>query len=101
MTSAGTAVRFRRHPEATRILVLGFLGLTICPLLAPLVWRQGNRVLAEIDEHDAADGPDVVTVNRASAYIGQRTAIVGTVLWALVAAALLVMAVIAAIDAVT
>lgn len=101
MTSVDAPVRYRRHPEATRILVLGFLGLSLCPLLAPLIWKQGNRVLAEIDELDAADGPEVVTVNRASAYIGQRCAVVGTFLWGLAAVALLVLAVIAALDAVS
>lgn len=66
------------HPEATRVLVLGFLGLSICPVTAPIAWRMGDRVLLEIDESER------VTSNRPSALVGRWLGLVATVIWALV-----------------
>ena len=81
------------HPEAGKVLVLGFLGLSIVPPLAPFAWRAGSRVLAEIDESGLA------TRNRASALVGRGLGIAGTILWGLVAVVLLALVVIGLIDA--
>ncbi len=39
----------REHPEGTKVLVLGILGVVLCNLLAPFAWVIGNRVVKEVD----------------------------------------------------
>lgn len=63
------------HPEGTKILVLGILGITICNILAPFAWIVGNRVLREIDESNG-----MLTANRGLVVAGRIMGIVGTVL---------------------
>ncbi|MFX0578686.1 DUF2510 domain-containing protein [Nocardia nepalensis] len=46
----------REHPEATTILVLGILSLTICALIGPFAWRRGKRALREIDRSGGTIG---------------------------------------------
>ena len=63
------------HPEGTKILILGILGVTICGILAPFAWIVGNRVLREIDQSNG-----MMTGNRGLVVAGRILGIVGTVL---------------------
>jgi uncharacterized membrane protein YjgN (DUF898 family) len=62
------------HPQASTVLVLGILGLTLCGLCAPFAWVMGNRVIAEIDASNGA------MVGRDNANIGRICGIVGSVI---------------------
>ncbi len=64
----------REHPEGTKVLILGILGLVLCQILAPFAWVIGNRVAKEMD---AAPGG---YSNRSLANAGRICGIVGTVL---------------------
>lgn len=81
------------HPEGTRLLVLGVLGMGICPILAPYTWRRAGRVLAEID------ASDVPVRNRPSVVGARICGVMGTVVWGTVALILVVLVVVGAIDA--
>lgn len=37
------------HPQGTTILVMGILGIVLCPILAPVAWVMGNTAIREID----------------------------------------------------
>jgi hypothetical protein len=63
------------HPEGTKILILGILGVTLCNILAPFAWIVGNRVLREIDQSNG-----MMTANRGSVVAGRICGIIGTVL---------------------
>ena len=64
----------REHPEATKVLVLGILGLVICNILAPFAWVIGNRVVKEIDASPGGYS------NRGTANAGRICGMVGTIL---------------------
>jgi hypothetical protein len=63
------------HPEGTKILILGILGVTLCNILAPFAWIVGNRVLREIDQSNG-----MMAGNRGLVVAGRILGIVGTVL---------------------
>ena len=63
------------HPEGTKILVLGILGVTLCGILAPFAWVVGNRVLREIDQSNG-----MMTGNRGLVVAGRILGIIGTIL---------------------
>ncbi|MGI8938888.1 MAG: DUF4190 domain-containing protein [Iamia sp.] len=65
----------REHPEGTKVLILGSLGLVACQILAPFAWVIGNRVVKEID---AAPGG---YSNRSLANAGRICGMVGSILW--------------------
>ena len=82
------------HPEGTKILVLGILGVTLCNILAPFAWIVGNRVLREIDQSNG-----MMTGNRGLVVAGRILGIVGTVLLVLgCGAAILLIVVSATVD---
>jgi hypothetical protein len=83
----------RVHPEGTKILVMGALGMAIIPPLAPIAWRRAGRVLAEID----ASG--VRTINRPYVVGGRVCGAIGTVVWGLIAIILAVLVVVGVIGA--
>ncbi len=65
------------HPDATTVLVLGIIGLVVCPIVSVIGWVKGNRALAEIDAN-----PQTYN-NRQTVSIGRILSIVGVALWAL------------------
>lgn len=62
------------HPQATLVLVLGIVGITVCSVVAPVAWVMGGRVVAEIDASNGQIG------GRANANAGRILGIVGTAL---------------------
>ncbi|GAB3111898.1 hypothetical protein GCM10027055_13530 [Janibacter alkaliphilus] len=62
------------HPDGTKILVLGILGLVCCSFLGPFAWVMGNRVMAEIDASPGRYS------NRQTVNIGRILGIIATVL---------------------
>ncbi|MFE5480250.1 DUF4190 domain-containing protein [Nocardia sp. NPDC056541] len=64
------------HPQATTVLVLGVLGMSLCGLCAPFAWLKGRGVLAEIDGSGGQIG------GRTQVYAGYILGIVGTCLLA-------------------
>jgi hypothetical protein len=62
------------HPEGTKILILGILGLVLCQILAPFAWIVGNRVLREIDQSNG-----MMAGNRGLVVTGRILGIIGTV----------------------
>lgn len=64
------------HPQGTTVLVLGIIGLLVCPIVSIVGWVQGNRALHEIDAN-----PQVYN-NRQTVSIGRILSIVGVALWA-------------------
>ena len=78
--SAGNA------PGATRALVFGILGITICGILAPLAWQYGSRAEKAVDASGGAyDG-------RGTATAGKILGIIGTVLLLLMILLIVVLA---------
>jgi hypothetical protein len=65
------------HPQGTTVLVLGIVGLVVCPIVSIIGWVQGNRALREIDAN-----PQAYT-NRQNVVIGRILSIVGVALWVL------------------
>ncbi|MEU4648080.1 DUF4190 domain-containing protein [Nocardia fluminea] len=64
------------HPQATTVLVLGVLGMSLCGFCAPFAWFKGRTVLAEIDGSGGQIG------GRTQVYAGYILGIVGTCLLA-------------------
>ncbi|TCK00462.1 hypothetical protein [Nocardia alba] len=62
------------HPQATTVLVLGVLGMSLCSFCAPFAWLKGRSVLAEIDGSGGRIG------GRTQVYAGYILGIVGTCL---------------------
>lgn len=62
------------HPQATTVLILGILGITLCQVIAPFAWVKGSRVRGEIDAAGGRYG------GRSQAQIGYVLGIVGSVL---------------------
>ena len=62
------------HPQANVVLVLGILGIVVCPVVAPVAWVMGNRVVREIDASGGAVG------GRSNANVGRVLGLVITVL---------------------
>jgi hypothetical protein len=58
------------HPQATTVLILGILGVVVCPLTAPFAWVMGNRVLKEVDASGGTLG------GRSTANVGRILGIV-------------------------
>ena len=71
--------------NAVIALVLGILGIVLCPLLGPVAWVLGRKGEQEIDSSGGAVG------GRGLATAGKVLGIVGTVLILFVAVALLVL----------
>ncbi len=63
------------HPQGTTILVLGIVGLVVCPIAGIVALVMGNKALKEIDGNPAAYN------NRQNVVIGRILSIVGIVLW--------------------
>ena len=68
----------RPHPEGTLVLVLGILGLVLCPVVAVPGLLRGNQALREIDANPHAYS------NRTAVVVGRVLSIVTLVAWALV-----------------
>jgi hypothetical protein len=68
----------RPHPQGTLVLVLGILGLVLCPVAAVPGLLRGNQALAEINANPHAYS------NRTSVVAGRVLSIVSLVVWALV-----------------
>lgn len=63
------------HPQGTTVLVLGILGLVVCPIVSIFGLVQGNRALREIDANPMAYN------NRQSVTIGRVLSIVALALY--------------------
>lgn len=75
----------QQYPEAsqaTTAVLLGIIGLFMCGALGPYVWYVGNKEVKAIDE--GRRDPS----NRGSAYAARIIGIFGTVMLAVVLAAL-------------
>lgn len=70
--------RGRPHPEGTVVLVLGIVGLVLCPVAAVPGLLRGNRALREIDAQPRAWS------NRSSVVAGRLLSVVGLVVWSLI-----------------
>ncbi|HEY4584474.1 MAG TPA: DUF4190 domain-containing protein [Acidimicrobiia bacterium] len=80
----------RPYPEAsqaTTALVLGILGIVLCPVLGPFAWSMGNKEMQAID---AGRRPPE---NRGTANAAKILGIVGTVLVAIAIALILLIVV--------
>jgi hypothetical protein len=66
------------HPQGTTVLVLGIVGLFVCPIVSAVGWVQGNRALHEIDANPQAYN------NRQTVSIGRILSIIGVSLWVLI-----------------
>ena len=67
----------RPHPEGTLVLVLGILGLVLCPVAAVPGLLRGNQALRDIDAQPGAWS------NRSSVVVGRLLSIISLVIWAL------------------
>ena len=67
----------RPHPQGTVVLVLGILGLVLCPVAAVPGLLRGNQALGEIDAQPGAWS------NRSSVVVGRLLSIISLVIWAL------------------
>lgn len=83
------------HPKATTSLVLGILGLVVCGFIAPFAWRVGKRTLDEIDGSQGRLG------GRGQAQAGYILGIIGTAVLALGLVALVILALLGTITAVS
>lgn len=55
----------REHPQAIAVLVLGIIGVTVVPFIAPVAWVMGGWVLRQIDANPGAySRRDFVVVGR-------------------------------------
>jgi len=70
--------RGRAHPDGTVVLVLGILGLVLCPVAAVPGLLRGTRALREIDAQPQAWS------NRSSVVVGRVLSIVSLAIWALI-----------------
>lgn len=70
------------HPKGTTVLVLGILSVVVLPLLGPFAWLMGRSALKEVDAASQQ------VTNRSSLVAGMVLGIIGTVLAALGALAL-------------
>ncbi len=66
----------RDHPSAITSLILGILGLVICPLTAPFAWSIGGKAVKEIDQSAYGGSP---LGGRGQAQAGRILGIIGTV----------------------
>ena len=72
-------------PGAVAALVLGILGILVCPLLGPFAWLYGRR------GEQAVDASGGLLAGRGLATAGKVLGIVGTLLIVLLLVALLVL----------
>lgn len=72
-------------PGAVAALVLGILGILVCPLLGPFAWLYGRR------GEQAVDASGRLLAGRGLATAGKVLGIVGTLLIVLLLVALLVL----------
>ena len=77
--------RPRNASNAVTSLVLGILGIVLCPLLGPVAWSLGRKGEQEIDNSGGAVG------GRAMATAGKILGIIGTVLILIVAVGLVLL----------
>ncbi|GAA1434751.1 hypothetical protein GCM10009616_29880 [Microlunatus lacustris] len=70
--------RGRPHPDGTLVLVLGILGLVLCPVAAVPGLLRGTRALREIDAQPGG------CTNRSSVVVGRVLSIASLVIWALI-----------------
>ncbi|WP_091414323.1 hypothetical protein [Friedmanniella luteola] len=68
----------RPHPQGTLVLVLGILGLVLCPVVAVPGLLRANQALHQIDANPHAYS------NRSSVVVGRVLSIITLVVWALV-----------------
>jgi hypothetical protein len=78
--------------NAVTALVLGILGIVLCPLLGPVAWTLGRKGEQEIDRSGGAVG------GRGMATAGKILGMVGSALILLVVVSLLLMLAISAPD---
>ena len=71
---AGVPVWAPEHPQASTVLILGILGISVCQVCAPFAWVVGSRVRKEIDANPAQYG------GRSQVQIGYVLGIVGSAL---------------------
>ncbi|HEY2997379.1 MAG TPA: hypothetical protein VGJ43_02340, partial [Acidimicrobiales bacterium] len=81
-------IRLRDHPRATTALILAFVSLLICQVLSPVAWVLGHGIVKEIDANDRWSWN-----NRGSAAVARVLGIVGTIVLALVIAAVALLSV--------
>lgn len=61
----------REHPQAIVVLVLGIIGVTVVPFIAPVAWVMGGWVLRQIDANPGAySRRDFVVVGRILGMVG-------------------------------
>lgn len=59
------------HPQAIVVLVLGIIGVTVVPFIAPVAWVLGGRVLRQIDANPGAySRRDFVVAGRILGMVG-------------------------------
>lgn len=75
----------RNASNAVTSLVLGILGIVLCPLLGPVAWSLGRKGEQEIDSSGGAVG------GRGMATAGKILGIIGTVLILIVAVGLVLL----------
>ncbi len=80
------------HPQATTALILGILGLVICPLTGPFAWSIGSKSIQEIDASVRAGRP---LGGRGQAQAGKILGIIGSVYLGLLILFLLFLVIIA------
>ena len=68
----------RPHPQGTLVLVLGIVGLVLCPVAAVPGLLLGTRALREIDARPTAYS------NRSAVVVGRVLSLVALVAWAAV-----------------
>lgn len=73
--------------NATMILILGILGLTICQICAPIAWVLGNQALRALDQFgDPLGQRGMVNGGRICGIIGTALIGAGIVAWVLAVA---------------
>lgn len=87
-TAGPAPIRLRDHPRATTALILAFVSLLICQVLSPVAWVLGHGIVKEIDANDRWSWN-----NRGSAAVARVLGIVGTIVLALVIAAVALLSV--------
>lgn len=68
--------------NATMILILGVLGLTICSICAPIAWVMGNQALSTLDQFgDPLGQRGMVNGGRICGIIGTALICLAIVVW--------------------
>ncbi|MCG8152840.1 DUF4190 domain-containing protein [Pimelobacter simplex] len=66
------------HPQATTVLILGILGVSLCQVLAPFAWVMGGRVRKEIEaSRGTVGGSQMVTIGWVLGIVGSCLLLLG------------------------